>query len=346
MTEAKKNVTKKKVKIIIGRWQMYHNGHSTLMDKALEGSDQVIVVIGSAFGSRNSLNPFSWEERADMIRATLTAEEAERVVFLPIRDYFDNDKWNAAVDAGVKAIVGEGVQPELVAFNKDETSYYVYSFPQWTRDLLETQKVMIDATSLRSMYFLSDDLEMSYAAMSPYMNRKVISYLKNWAYTPAYQTMVREFQAVANTRKKYTAPYYLAADSVVTCAGRVLLIKRGGDVGYGLWALPGGFLDKGEQFYEGAVRELAEETCYKPYPAALKSTLKDKETFDHPRRSARSRIISVAHLFVLQGDRLPEVKARDDAQDIEWVLFEDLPAMEVELFEDHASILRRFKLMA
>lgn len=332
---------------MIGRWQMYHNGHTTLMDTALDGSDQVIVVIGSAFGSRNSMNPFTWEERADMIRATLTEEEAARVLFLPVRDYYDNDKWNAAVDAGVKALTGEGAQPELVAFDKDETSYYVYSFPQWTRNLLKTQKVMIDATSLRAMYFLSDDLEISFLAMSPYMNPKVISYLKNWAYTPAYKAMARESNAVVVCKSKYKAPYYLAADSVVTCAGRVLLIQRGGedDIGRDLWALPGGFLNTGEQFYEGAVRELAEETSYRPYPAALKSTLKDKETFDHPRRSARSRIISVAHLFELKGDRPPEVKARDDAQDIAWVLFEDIPAMESQLFEDHPSILRRFGIL-
>ena len=44
----------------------------------------------------------------------------------------------------------------------------------------------------------------------------------------------------------------------------VLLIKRGEYPYKGMWALPGGFLRKGETVEECAVREIFEETSVKP----------------------------------------------------------------------------------
>lgn len=334
-----------KTAILIGRWQFPHNGHATLMNTALQAAEQVIVVIGSAYGSRDSLNPFTWEERADMIRSTLKPEDLQRVHFLPIRDYFDNDLWNAAVNAGVKAIAPAQNQIELVGFNKDETSYYLFNFPEWSRNLIDSREVDIDATSLRKMYFLSDDLEIAFVAMKDYVHPKVISYLRSWSFLPAYQLMAKEARVIVEYRKNWTAPYYLTGDAVVTCAGCVLLIQRGSDIGHGLWALPGGFLDPGERFYDGAVRELTEETSYNPYGGSLKAALKGHETFDHPRRSARGRLVTGAYHFDLCGTRTPEVKARSDAKAVKWWLFEELNALESQMFEDHAMILRHFKIM-
>jgi ADP-ribose pyrophosphatase YjhB (NUDIX family) len=41
--------------------------------------------------------------------------------------------------------------------------------------------------------------------------------------------------------------------------GRVLLLRRGIEPSYGLWAFPGGFLELGESAQEGAEREALEE---------------------------------------------------------------------------------------
>ena len=38
------------------------------------------------------------------------------------------------------------------------------------------------------------------------------------------------------------------------------MIRRGTDQGYGLWGLPGGYVDRGEVVEQAAVREVWEET--------------------------------------------------------------------------------------
>ena len=52
----------------------------------------------------------------------------------------------------------------------------------------------------------------------------------------------------------------VAAVCVIARGEKVLMIRRGTDLGYGLWSLPGGFVDRGEVVESAAAREAWEET--------------------------------------------------------------------------------------
>jgi ADP-ribose pyrophosphatase YjhB (NUDIX family) len=52
----------------------------------------------------------------------------------------------------------------------------------------------------------------------------------------------------------------LAAIAVVPLNGGVVMTRRAIDPGYGLWVVPGGFVDVGERVEEAVVRETLEET--------------------------------------------------------------------------------------
>ena len=52
----------------------------------------------------------------------------------------------------------------------------------------------------------------------------------------------------------------VAATCVVERQGSVLMIQRNNQVGYGLWSMPGGYVDRGEVVEEAAEREVKEET--------------------------------------------------------------------------------------
>jgi bifunctional NMN adenylyltransferase/nudix hydrolase len=328
------------VAVLIGRWQILQKGHVALLREALAIAPRVIVVIGSAFRSRDSHNPFNWHERQQQFEAVLSPEERTRVSFLPVRDYYDEERWNAAVRAGVARLAGNA-DVTLLGFRKDHTSTYLDGFPGWTLHELEPI-TDISATDLRHVYFEASDMRAALTVIGNYVEPGVRAYLEAWAHLPAYRQCAVEHRAVLAYRAKYTAPVALTADSVLTCNGHILLIRRGGEIGHGLWACPGGFLEPRERFYDAAVRELEEETGFRALSTRMRAALRGQATFDHPGRSPRGRIITMAFHFELGDERLPDVEGRDDAARARWVPVAELLQLEDQLFEDHACILDHF----
>jgi bifunctional NMN adenylyltransferase/nudix hydrolase len=329
------------VAVIIGRWQILQRGHSSLIRAALAAAPKVVVVIGSAWRARDPRNPFTWQERQQQFEAVLSPEERMRFVFLPVRDYFDDERWSEAVREGLAMHTSRGDRVALVGFKKDPTSSYLDSFPGWSLLEIEPQ-YDISSKDLREIYFEVEDRAVALTTLGNYVEPGVKAYLEAWSHLPVYRSVAAEHKAVVAYKKKYRAPFALTADCVVTASAHVVLIRRGGEIGNGLWALPGGFLEPHERFYEAAVRELAEETGFKALPARMKRALRGEAVFDHPLRSVRGRIVTQAFHFDLGDVRLPEVRGSDDAREARWVAVASLPAMEEQIFEDHAMILDHF----
>ena len=328
------------VAVVIGRWQLPHLAHKHLLDKAFEVAEQVVVVIGSAFRSRNPKNPFREFERKEMLQRMLNAEQLTRVAFLYVRDYFDDTRWINAVKQGVRSIHGEK-QVTLVGFKKDESSYYLSRFPTW--DFVDAgKKLNIDATELRNTYFGPSSLGAALDVMKPYVHPNVLDYLQAWASLARYRRCRDEHQAVVEYKARYTGPFYLTADSLLEVNEHILLIRRGGVIGKGQVALPGGFVDKGEMFYNAALRELAEETSFRTMESTMAAALKSSAVFDHPGRSPRGRLITQAFHFKMSLSTLPDVIGSDDAKEAFWCPISKLSELEPDLFEDHATIIDHF----
>lgn len=327
--------------VVIGRMQPCHLGHGTLVRQALALADRVVVVLGSAFHARDARNPFGWQERAAMVRATLTPAQRERVHFVPVRDYHDNDRWNVAVRKGVAAHQAPAGDTVLVGLEKDASSYYLAHFPGWHQHRVPHEHA-IDATALRKVYFEGGDPDAALAVLEPYVDTGVIDYLRAWSKLPAYGQLVRESRAVAQGRHRFGPGPHLAADALVQVGQHVLLVRRGGDVGHGLWAIPGGFVEIDEATEAAALRELREETRFPWLPDAIMRGRQGSAFFQAPGRSARGRILSHAFHYRYGPMPLPEVLASDDAKEARWFHVDSLSAMEEQFFEDHAVILDRF----
>lgn len=330
------------IAVVIGRWQLPHLAHLALIRKAFELADTVVVVIGSARRSRNPKNPFTAVERQAMLDSMLEDEQRARVRFLPVRDYYDDKRWVHAVQQGVQALAAREAAPRpdicLVGFNKNESSYYLDLFPNW-RFVDSGSAMKVDGAALRDVFFSEGDFAR---VLAPYVHPGVIAYLQAWKALPEYRERLEEKKAVDAYRARYTGPCYLTADSVLEINGHVLLIRRGGNIGHGQWALPGGFVDPHETFYRAALRELGEETGYKPLRATMDAALQAQAVFDDPTRSPRGRLVTKAFHFRQALNRLPEVRGEDDAKEAVWWPVERLSEIEEELFEDHAVILDRF----
>ena len=61
----------------------------------------------------------------------------------------------------------------------------------------------------------------------------------------------------------------VAVICIVPRDGKVLMIRRATDQGYGLWGLPGGYVDRGEVVERAAAREVWEETGLQVEPGEL-----------------------------------------------------------------------------
>ena len=332
--------------VLIGRFQPFHLGHLALLEHALRAAQQVIVVLGSSYQARSPKNPFFWQERAQLIRACLSAKAQQRVHFVPVRDYYDMQRWVQAVQQGVDALVPAGASIALVGHDKDESSSYLRHFPSWQAIDLPRQG-QIDGTPLRAQYWnLSDQPQAQVLAdLAPSVPPATLQWLQGWMDTPAYAAMRAEAQALHAYRQSWAqapfTPMFVTVDVLALCAGRVLLIQRGHHPGKDLLALPGGFLEPHDTLEQSAQRELQEETGLVLSPDAWRTALQGIEVFDHPSRSQRGRTITHVYVLQLPGDAPPPVAGGDDAAAAHWVPLADLAARESEFFEDHFHVLRR-----
>ncbi|HEY9064268.1 MAG TPA: bifunctional nicotinamide-nucleotide adenylyltransferase/Nudix hydroxylase [Burkholderiaceae bacterium] len=340
--------------VYIGRFQPFHAGHAALLQHALQAAPRCVVVIGSAFQARSPKNPFSWNERAEMIRQHLAPADRERVRFVPMRDYYDETRWTAAVHAGVAEALADHAQDPgeiaLVGHFKDATSTYLRDFPLWRLISVE-RELAVDATALRDAYFgasASDGagIDAALAALVDQAPPATRAFLRAWSALPAYRTMQAEWAALRRDRAAWaSAPYppvFVTVDALLRCAGHVLLIERGHAPGKGLMALPGGFIEQRETAYQSALRELHEETGLALLPDTMRRALRAAQVFDHPDRSQRGRTITHAHYFDLGERELPPVQAGDDAAKAMWVPLDRLAALEDRFMDDHFHILDRF----
>jgi 8-oxo-dGTP diphosphatase len=113
---------------------------------------------------------------------------------------------------------------------------------------------------------------------------------------------------------------------------RVLLINRSVP-NAGQLALPGGFVLADEDLPGAALRELSEETSVQLDVRHLEQL----QTYGHPSRDPRGRVVSVAYLAVTTD--LPEPRAGTDAIGAGWHPVQQLLGSPGNLAFDHDTIL-------
>ena len=325
--------------IFIGRFQPFHTGHESVIRKALELSDKVIVLVGSAYQPRTVRNPWDFNEREALMRTVFSEEENRRILAIPLLDQtYNNQLWIKSVQLLVSGIVHNKIASKakvgLIGHQKDNTSDYLTQFPQWEREEVENYK-NISSTDIRELYFGEGEL-------SDALNTNVSIALEKFKTTNAYEQVANEFHFIKKYKSAWDkAPYtpmFITVDAVVVQSGHILLIERKAQPGRGLKALPGGFLDAGETLKTAVIRELREETRIKVPAPVLAGSITKTQVFDDPYRSARGRTVTHAYLIELKGDKLPKVKGGDDASKAFWIPFAEVkPEM---MFEDHFHIIQ------
>jgi bifunctional NMN adenylyltransferase/nudix hydrolase len=168
--------------VVIGRFQILHNGHKKLIDTAIEKAEHVHVCIGSWDPMRTQGNPFTGWERAAMIRA-LYPDPKSPMHFALADVPGDDKKWAAGI-----MTITEG--PTLLLTSQKEDSKWLATlkelFPSWDILAVSThteRHYPINATIAREHYFYSGGITDWLERHCP---PEVVKYLRHFQKTAAF----------------------------------------------------------------------------------------------------------------------------------------------------------------
>jgi bifunctional NMN adenylyltransferase/nudix hydrolase len=328
--------------VLIGRFQPFHNAHLEIVKRATALCNKLIIVVGSSRQPRTYKNPWSFEERAQMIRYATMGLRLQISIEANTDTIYNDQAWAVRVQQLVAQHTHPGERVGIIGHKKDDSSFYLDMFPQWGFEDVELVE-FLSAVDVRELYF-------KYSFNSNFIKNVVpestYEALMAFRQTEEFAQIIREREFIEKYKQQYASlpypPIFSTADAVVIQSGHVLMIRRRAEPGKGLWALPGGYVNANtdKSVEDAAIRELREETGIKVPAPVLRGSIVRSRVFDAIDRSPRGRIITHAfHIQLPDGD-LPKVKGSDDADKARWV-----PIAEVrseECFEDHYEIIQHF----
>lgn len=321
--------------VLIGRFQPFHRGHASLLRRAFEVGERVVLVLGSAHSARTPRNPFTASEREEMIRATLPHAESARLTVLGQRDVWCSERWAREVRGAVQRVASGSIA--LIGFHKDATSDYLGLFPDW--EWVDTgRQGPLDATPLRERLLGSEPLDAVLETLQPALDPSTIDWLHRWGSTEVRSNLAEETAATRHDASRWGAGPFHTVDILVRWRAQVLLVRREKRPGRGLLAIPGGFLETGEIHETAAGRVLSQETGLQLDGASPSREL----IFSHPHRSQRARIVTKAYLFEPEWRDVPALIPGEGIASAQWVAETSILQLEDQLFEDHFHILSGF----
>ena len=124
----------------------------------------------------------------------------------------------------------------------------------------------------------------------------------------------------------------LTVDTIIVHKDKILMVKRKNDPFKDWWALPGGFVEYGEEPHLSAVRETKEETN-------LDITIINKNqpfVYGKSDRDPRGHTITMVFVGKIDDDTIP--RAGDDAAQAEFLNIDEIN--DISIAFDHISIIR------
>ena len=84
--------------LLIGRFQPFHLGHLDAILFGLSRTENLFISIGSSNKSNEKKNPFSAEERTEMIISSIESSMIDRLKIFNVPDVDNHEKWTFEID--------------------------------------------------------------------------------------------------------------------------------------------------------------------------------------------------------------------------------------------------------
>jgi bifunctional NMN adenylyltransferase/nudix hydrolase len=353
---------KPKLGVMIGRFSFIHRQHERTLQIMAAENDYILVQIGSANRCESKKNPHEYA-----IRAMIMSEVLKRIKpngqwrIVALNDtLYNEERWKMRVYAhGEQYAEQIGVHPERITLygtDKDESTYYMNSFPQWkTKDVGKVED--IDATRLRELWFRHSQTVPGGLRLQDHLVPEMFNYLRDGHKFNAALQRDWYYLTVTEPEKFKDYPYpealnVMCGDAIVECANHILTVTRSGELGYGQIALPGGHKNKNETAFQAALRELFEETNLRVPEQTILNCVKQTHLFDHPGRTLSSVPKSTLGVYIkieARDGKFPRANGGDDAAHptlpnggIRWIPKYDIISGKVKMWDDHPDIVDFF----
>jgi len=149
--------------LLIGRFQPFHKGHLEAVKIGLSKVEHLWIGIGSSNKSNEKRNPFTADERKEMILSSLDSQTLKRVKIFFVPDTGDHEKWTYHVDSIVP--------PYDLIFSNDEFTLTLYKKRgKNTFEIPLLKRDTISGTNIREL--IADDKD--WQDLVPEGTRKVL----------------------------------------------------------------------------------------------------------------------------------------------------------------------------
>ncbi|PIW32136.1 MAG: cytidyltransferase [Nitrosopumilales archaeon CG15_BIG_FIL_POST_REV_8_21_14_020_37_12] len=122
--------------LLIGRFQPFHLGHLAALEYALSTVDNLWIGLGSSNRPCEKNNPFSADERKQMILDSIDDSMKKRIQIYPIPDLENHIKWIDLIDTIVPKFDIVFTNDDLTKHLYSKRNIKVLSIPFTNRDVL------------------------------------------------------------------------------------------------------------------------------------------------------------------------------------------------------------------
>ena len=156
--------------VLTGRFQMIHLGHIEMIEKAREICEKIIILVGSSQEAGTEKNPFSYEERRDMLKAVFPDDNIS-VFPLPDAGFGNHILWGEYILNRVKEYTG--TLPDLMITGREERREGWFSGPNGMNvaELAVPKSVPLSATQMRE-WLIHGDKEKWSEATAPALRER------------------------------------------------------------------------------------------------------------------------------------------------------------------------------
>ncbi len=166
----KKNAMKKKLGVIVGRFQIadLHDGHKHLINTVLSEADKVLVLVGVHNGQPTDRDPLDFSTRADMI-----LDRYSNVEIHPISDHPSDAVWSRELDKLLESLY-DNFDP--IMYGSRDSFINVYSGKHTAREISPIESLSGTESRASSVAHTNDIMFRSGVIHASVKQRQPISY--------------------------------------------------------------------------------------------------------------------------------------------------------------------------